>query len=330
MMARDRSGLSPASKAMMTAMPAVEGFQKPASPRKDGNRPPENLLIVGFGLNIGPMLVELDAVVPLKSRVIILSPVPTDTRVSSLERTQRRWQHHFKNINIEHVEGMLGSPTAIDRLKEILPLQNFNRVFVLPDRTADDSRHADACSLAAVLQIRKILALQKAAKPMPIVPELQDRRTEKLCEICKVCDYIDSAEMPVQVLASVCYQPRLRPVLRGLLSEDSPVKFMIRTLDEYLPEGIQLPKKRSFLQVQSLAFAVGDVVIGWTKEEEAEVVGAAEAKWQADKSVAEIIDGINTDAHGALPRTDFEFNPLDKTAERKWCDTDRLIVLATK
>jgi len=272
---------------------------------------PEIIIVVGWSLLIGPMLVQVDKEVFPGTRVVCMSPMAVHEREQILKRAERRWAHKLTNITLEHVEGMLGSPTVWDRLP--MPLEDASRIFILADSAAADKRHADACTVAALIQVRHILSEKNITKQIPIVPEIQDPRTEKLCKICNVSSYVDSSGMPVQVLAAVSFEPRLRKVLRDLVGDDGKVGYLIRGLQDYLPDGDELPEEVSFMDIHAIIAQTQDVVVGWSFEEEKD--GDDEFR----VSMA--------DYEGDSGQVKWDMNPADKTTKRKWSKDDKICIL---
>jgi hypothetical protein len=157
-----------------------------------------------------------------------------------------------------------------------IEVEDASRIFVLADDSHSDKRHADACTIAAVVQIREILRGKSREGQIPIIPEIQDTRSKFLLKLCGIRRFIDAAGMPVQVVAAVSMNPRLLSVMRTLLGghalaegeemiEDAgAVGFVIHKLEDYLPDGQPEPDKISFMEAQALASAAGDALIGWT------------------------------------------------------------------
>lgn len=290
----------------------IQARTRPNFPRLLGHEP-EIILVVGWSLLIGPMLVQVDIEVHKGTRVICMSPLPVEERQEIVSRAERRWQHKLENITLEHVQGMLGSPTVWDRLP--MRLEEASRIFILADSAASDKRHADACTVAAVMQARHILSERGVEKQIPIVPEIQDPRTEKLCKICNISSFVDSSGMPVQVLAAVCFQPRLREVLRRVVGDDEAVGYSIRSLSDYLPDGAQLPESLNFVQIHQIVAQTDDVVIGWS--------------WEDDYSHANLDFATAMSAYEGRGSEclKWELNPADKAAMRQWSSSDRICVL---
>eukprot|EP00928_Gymnodinium_smaydae_P096598 TRINITY_DN8568_c0_g2_i1.p1 TRINITY_DN8568_c0_g2~~TRINITY_DN8568_c0_g2_i1.p1 ORF type:complete len:811 (+),score=81.59 TRINITY_DN8568_c0_g2_i1:63-2495(+) len=279
----------------------------------------ETIVIVGWGALLGPLLIELDHALPAQTRVIILSPMPLDKREPYLERTQRRWKHRFAKLKVDHVVGMLGSPSALERLP--VNLTDVSRIFLLADHTAEDSRHADACTIAALMQFRQMLSQAHSTRCIPIIPEIKDPRSEQLCSICKVSDYINSSGMPNQVLASVSFQPRLRTVLREILSDETPIGFAIRTLQDYIQEGDELPTSISFVEAQAIIDSTGDVLLGWSRPDD-----HVDEASPIDHTMKDLI----SEANGPMMSVPWQFNPCEKMVQRAWSRNDHVVVFSSR
>jgi len=289
---------------------AMEARVTAVSPRNYGDKA-ENILLVGWGHLIGPFLVQLDSELHAGSRVIIVSPQPVPERESHIARVQRRWQYEFKKCTFDHVQGMLGSPTVFDRLP--VDLAEISRIFILGDEAASDMRHADACTIAAVVQLRHIMALKGIKANIPIIPEIKDPRTEQLCKICNISSFVDSSGMPVQVLATVSVNPRLKLALEDLVGDEAEVGYAIRKLQDYLPPWKDPPPTISFMQAQGLVSQKGDVLLGWSWPYE-------------DDQDTEFSEGMADYVGNHVPLT-WDLNPRSKTTERPWSKSDSIVVL---
>lgn len=288
----------------------LKAAKRAVTPRLRGDEP-EIIILVGWSLLIGPLLVQMDTELHAGTRVICMSPMPLEEREEIVRRAERRWQHPLEKIKLEHVYGMLGSPTVWDRLP--MPLEEASRIFILADSQADDTRHADACTVAAVVQVRHMLAEKNITKYIPIVPEVQDPRTEKLCEICNISSYVDSSGMPVQVLATVALEPRLRPALRDLAGDDGNVGYSIRSLQDYLVPGSKLPERVTFMQLHALICQTEDILIGWS--------------WPQDRGRETEFSAAMEAYEGVCSVLKWDLNPANKTTERVWTSSDRLCIL---
>lgn len=290
--------------------PHIEGRTHSLSPRQFGVEP-EIIIVVGWGDLIGPFLVQVDLEVHPGTRVITVSPTPLEEIKEHLGRVQRRWEHKFTNATLEHVTGMLGSPTVWDRLP--VPLEQASRIFILADQSAEDLRHADACTIAAVIQVRHLLSEKNIKKHIPIIPEIKDPRTEHLCRICNISSYVDSSGMPVQVLAAVSVEPRLRLALRNLVGDDGEVSYGIRGIQDYLPEWKEPPESISFMQAQGLVNQAGDVLIGWS--------------WDAEPEMDKEFSAAMVEIHGEMKSVTWDLNPKDKSVMRPWKRSDRIAII---
>jgi len=302
-------------------LPVPEGIRMPPKPKFHSS--PEKILIVGWGTYLGALLVEIDKHVCKGTRITIVSPKEENGRASHLERSQRRWQHKFKNISFDHVVGMLGSPTVWDRLP--CPVWEFSCVFLLADLGTSDAREADACTIVAAVHLRSLLTEAPRVKGGPpphiqIVPELKDPRSEHLARICNLTDSLDSAGMPVQVMAALSVQPRLRTLMRDLVGDEGPLKFYIRRLDEYLPENQTLPSHLSFIQAQAIVAVTGGVLVAWSDRDK---------EMETNKFVMELETQVFHQDR-VEPHIEWIFNPHNKTEQRPWSAIDRLAVLVSE
>jgi hypothetical protein len=311
---------------------------------------PEVIIVYGWGALIGPFLVQLDIEICAGSKIVVVSPKGIEEREDMLARFERRWQHKFVN-KIENLQGLLGSPTVWQRLP--INIQDASRVFLLADEQAPDPRHADACTIAAVVQLRALLRERGVSRDVPITPEIQDPRTEFLCRVCGISSYVDSSGMPVQVVASVCMAPRLREVMRILVGSDSEVGYCIHTMSDYLPDGMQEPHMINFMEAQEIVSQAGDVLIGWTVDtsdkgkisfdteiQEKEVMkhglgGPGQSPTTRRKSTTEFLHdnqaardlAAQFQTTGESLNISWVTNPDDKLTQRPWSSIHRLCVI---
>jgi len=311
-----------ASEPFYVLPPLMEGIRTPPKPNDEPLI--EKILIVGWGTYLGALLVEIDKHVSKGTSIIIVSPKLEKDRVSHLARSERRWQHKFTNISFDHVVGMLGSPTVWDRLP--CPVWELSRIFLLADLAAADARAADACTIVAAVHLRALLTEAPRATPrsppphIQIVPELKDPRSEHLAKVCNLTDTLDSSGMPVQVMAALSVQPRLRTLMRDLVGEDGGLRFFVRGIDEYLPENYLFPSKLSFVQAQQIVASTGGVLVGWSERN---------TEMEKNKFVVELeIEVFHQ--HHVEPHIQWIFNPPNKTHERPWSASDRLAVLVSE
>jgi hypothetical protein len=288
----------------------VQGLDH-ATPLKRLGTEQEIIIIVGWGALMGPFLVQMDSECCSGTRLIIISPKSLEFRKEETARYERRWHHKIAKVRLEHLVGNLGSPSVWDRLPA--SIENVSRIFLLPDITAADARHADACTIAAIVQIRALFKEKRIHRQIPIVPEIQDPRSEKLCKICNIASFVDSSGMPVQVLASLSAQPRLRFALRKLVGTEDPVGYTIRHIQDYLPPGQDSPKQITFMQCQSLVNNAGDILVGWSRP-------ALSGSCESARRLQNILSGDDD-------ILTWEINPESKTTAREWNCHDRLCVL---
>jgi len=300
------------SKPYYVPAPLIEGVRTP--PKLNFALSVEKILVVGWGAYIGALLVEIDRHVHKGTRIVIVSPKPENERTPYLERSQRRWQHKFVNISFDHVVGMLGSPTVWDRLP--FAVGEFSRILLLADTSTPDGRTADSCTIAAAMHLRSLLS-ECPAPRVKIVPELRDPRSAYLTRMINLTDFLDSAGMPVQVLAALAYQPRLSSLMTSLVGDGGALRFVIRRLEDYLPEQQALPGRISFVEAQHIVAATGGVLVGWSERDE---------EMEQNKFVMLLETEIFQESH-AETHIQWKFNPEQKTVERPWASCDRLAVL---
>merc|ERR1739847_186492 len=109
-------------------------------------------------------------------------------------------------------------------------MENASRIFILGDRDAPSTRHADSCTLATLLQLRDKLQSEGKMANIPIVPQILDTAAAKYCEEIRSTDFVDTASLPSKVLAEVTYDARKAKVLEELTSHHASASFAITKL----------------------------------------------------------------------------------------------------
>lgn len=302
-------------------------------------RAPETIIIIGWSSLVGVLLVELDRVLPAGSRAIILASVDLDHRNYVVKRAQSRWQRPLTNItDINHVHGVVGSRFQLEQLA----IKDASRIFILSDQESD-IKNADGLTVVAIMQIRDIMANSNMTSNIPIVPEIRDNKTESQCKRCSISDYVDSSDLPIQVLTAIALEPKRKLVLKDILSEDGTVNFSVRLLQDYMDPADPVPSRLSFLDAQAYASNFGDTVVGWSVVEaeepppvisrrsshirESNIEAARSSRKQKD-TFRDKMSNMYIQAHSVPPPPDWEFNPADKVGQRPWKDTDLLVVLS--
>eukprot|EP00746_Dinoflagellata_sp_MGD_P001484 gnl/MRDRNA2_/MRDRNA2_102790_c0_seq1.p1 gnl/MRDRNA2_/MRDRNA2_102790_c0~~gnl/MRDRNA2_/MRDRNA2_102790_c0_seq1.p1 ORF type:complete len:726 (+),score=90.36 gnl/MRDRNA2_/MRDRNA2_102790_c0_seq1:1685-3862(+) len=298
-------------------------------------REPEQIIVIGWNVSTGVMLLELDFMVPPSSTMLILAQKSVEERKEYLTRTYSRYNREPKNItNIHHVVGMLGSRFQLEDLP--IPLEQASRIFIVADESSDNPQNSDARTLVAILQIRDIL-VKKGVNNIPVIPEIRSSQTEKNCAAVRACDFIDTSGLPAQVLAAVAYQPKLKGVFQDIISEDGDTTFAVRKLTDYVTEPP--PTSFSFLQASSWVRRSGDLLVGWSVPYEdsadAQVLSSPCPKGEFRRSIKKMMttkDGLpNENDKSTEVNVDFVLNPPSKTSERTWCfESDQLVVLTDK
>jgi hypothetical protein len=227
-----------------------------APPRK------ETVFVFGWNRTIGTFLLDLDTMVSPDSAVVLLNSTPVDEQKARLVQTQHRRNRKFVNItNFHHVEGKLGSRYQLEHLP--VQLDKGTRIFILADEDTDAHR-ADALALTSVLQISDLMAKCGHSTKVPIVPEVLDPLSERLCRNVSVHNFINSVGLSARFLAAVYNQPSIRSVLFDLISPGGKADIFIRSIESYLPQSDR-PTSLSFGEATSIIGRYQDVLIGWTE-----------------------------------------------------------------
>lgn len=307
----------------------------PSAIRQARDSGPEVIFIFGWGHLVQVLLVELDKIVAPGTRLVLVSLKPIEEREQKIKKAQLRWEHPFKNIEqpCQHVIGQLGSQFMLDELPE--PLEQARRIFILADDSLDaDPMVVDACTLTTLLQVRNNLAAKGLATAIPIIPQIRNPRSKDLCEFALSQDYLDTAGMRVEVLATLCRHPALLPILRELLFFEGEFSFQSRSLQDYLPRDELPPRELSFLDAQAIVCATGDVVIGWTLGDEP-MISTPTSEFGPRRNISRVlsphyvatITDLYQRAHGSMPPAEVVLNPPDKHQARPWSSRDRLFVI---
>lgn len=287
----------------------------------------ETVFILGWNEMIGLLTLEIDALVGKGSTLVIMATKDVEERENFFHKVQHRWQQKLQNITeIKHVEGQLGSRFQLEEMDP--PIDTAARIFVLADEEADSMTHADACTVVTILQIRDIV-VKKGKGNIPVIPEIRDHLTERMCGAVKASDFIDSSGLPSQVIAMVTFEPRIANILFEIISEEGVVHFAIKSIKEYLSKGEEAPTSLSFLQATGIVMRSGDICVGWSLPFEE----STESQFQDDASQrGEFHRSMNNVCKVANPGStllEWAMNPADKNTPRDWLDGDRIVVLTT-
>jgi len=274
---------------------------------------PDHVLIVGWNREILPSVIyELELSLRESSTVTILAAKPVEERQQYIEILQRRKGKSFRNIG--KVRQAYGSLEAGMRTGETVQLiKSATQAFILSN---DDTpvNLSDANALAAVLTIREILASAGKPRMIPVVPEIRDPNSARLCRHINVFDFLQSSVIPAQIISNLAVQPKIAPVLLTLLSGHDGAQIAVYPIDDYMCNDEV--DSISFFEAMSSVIKSGDVLIGWTKEKDTE----------AEPDLLET--RVSQDILELLPETDWEINPSDKQTKRVWChETDLLLVI---
>jgi len=289
---------------------------------------PETIIMLGWNAHCGMIMLELDANVPPGSEVYVLATMPGEERAKLLEVAQSRWGKKLKHIvNIHHFTGSINS---LDMLP--IPIEESSRIMVLSDNPNAghgglDPSEADAHGIAAIMQIRASIRAGGKPADIPIVLEIRDSLTEHRCRDAHVSDYINTSRLPSVLLAAVAYQPRIRFVLKEIISEDGRAGIIVRKMTHYIG-NLAMPKKVNFAEVCSLVAAEGDVCIGWSRTKDNASLGDFTDRAPTMNEFHERMGAIAMEAHANKRCYDYEVNPMDKISSRPWTYLDRLVVIS--
>merc|ERR1719515_446266 len=187
---------------------------------------------------------------------------------------KRNRREKLNNVTVELIEGNLNARHTLEDLPT--PVKEYTRIFILADEENDSPLQSDTCTIGVLMQIREVL---KADPPeadgatgilprISIVPEIQDPESEKTCQTIRAADFINTSGLPSQILATIAFRPRVAPVLEAILSPTGRVSFATRKVQDYITPNAEPPSHISFMQVQELAAASGEVVVGWSRRDD--------------------------------------------------------------
>lgn len=288
---------------------------------------PETILMSGWNELAGNMILELDDQVASGTELIIIAEVSKEEREKVIDQMQVRWKKRIENLNISHTLGRIVSRFDLDDLG--IALDKTSRIFFLADANGESSEHVDACTVAAILQVREMLLESGVSKDITIIPEIKDPLSATMCTHLGITDFIDTSGLPSKVLAMVASQPRIQLVLNEIISQTMRASFSVQSLGMYVAEENR-PARFNFRQVASLVGACGDVAIGWSKP----FCQTSRAQTLAD--FGESVEFHNTmaknckEAHGKNSMIEYELNPDEKSIEREWSWAEDKIVVLTR
>lgn len=311
-------------------------------------RKKENLLIMGFNGMVGKMIRDLDELVEKPSHLVIVSPMSKDERIEELEKADKRsTRARAGNIaHITHIEAALGSRWTLEALEDMVAqeekkerekkekeeegkptafsINGASRIFVVSDHCAPSFKEADTSTIGAVLQIHDSIKLRQTegqAVPLcPIVPEIRNPTSGKHLQKIRARDFINSSELPSQVIAMTAVNPHLLTVLRDIIGEDGHVDIFIRNITHYADKPAA---QISFFEVSSLVSAFGDIALGWSAPlKKAQVT----KRKSSDEFRDAMFELVNDNATASIES--WELNPKDKCTARDWnIDVDCIVVL---
>jgi len=276
----------------------------------------DNIVIIGWNRELLPSVIyELDHSLIKGSEVTILDTTSVEEREAYIEVLQRRKGNSFRRIGT--IKQVMGSLEAGLRTNEITKvITDATRVFILSDASIAESM-SDALVLAAILIIREILASAGQRQMIPVIPELRDMSSARLCRHINVFDFLQASVIPAQIISSIAVQPKIAPVLLSLLSSYNAAQITTSPMSNYRDSDHLLDDDISFWEAMNLAAQSGDVLIGWTKEKKNDEADPDSLKQRATSPGLDLLN-----------ETDWVINPPDKMTKRSWSDeTDLLLVI---
>jgi len=252
----------------------------------------ELVVVIGWNEGLGAILNKMDSIIRHGSRVIIYTPKAEADRVQFLDNAQRRRNHRYQHLVIEHRTGELGARFNLEEL----PLETASKLFVLADDSAATSREADGHTVAVILQVLDILAERSGGKRgCVIVPQILELESHSACMQLGIPDFIDTNMLAARILALVSQNPEVSPVICEILA-GTQCQFRICELREYPHASRSSSLGVTFDEVAAAAASVGDVALGWSEHE-----AGASGPW--------------------------EMNPTERHVRRPWTAESRIVSL---
>jgi len=254
----------------------------------------QTIVVCGWNDMIGAALSEIEKNVAKGSQVIIHSPQPVESRTEFIESSQKRRNHCFQNITIQHQQGPLAARFQLEEL----PLAEASMILVLADESCESARTADSQTMAVVIQVQDILEKRcgTAGSSAVIMPQLLDTNTEETAVQTGIHNYIMSSRLAARIMAVVSEVPQTINIIDCLV-KTRVCKLAITKLPEYpAAASLDLSVGVSFNDVTWVAALTNEIVLGWSQ------LGAGSAgPW--------------------------EMNPQNRTEKRQWSPEARLVVL---
>jgi len=297
---------------------------------KHTRREPETVVIIGWNEIAGATVYQLDLQVASGSRLHLLEEASTKIKAKDdIDKTGPRINQRLEHFTEIHVHaGQLGSRYAIEELSG--PIEEASRILLFSDMNAKSNEHADALTITTVLHIHQLILNKEMSRDIAIIPEIRDPLSKITCENFKIQDFVDSAEIPSQILATIAYQPDILSVLSTIVSPDSQGSFSVVRLSQYVKEG-PMKKDLSFYEVSAIVGASGDVAVGWSKPYHQTLEAKHESKsWQgtSNKEFHREMSRVVKAAQMKSRLLEYDLNPADKFAEREWSwEEDRVVVI---
>jgi len=300
------------------------------SPSHKKVQEPDRILIFGWNELIGSLLFALDGQCAAETTISIIAPKCVDERDKFIDRitdtspnggsSHRTLSRQFsiaekiQKIKIENFEGSHGTRASLEEHKEIL--QAATKVFILADNSVGDGQSADTYTMAAVLQARDLL--QGSGRHIPIVPEISNFVSEDLCHNMGLTNFVDSAHLRAQVLASIALQPRIAPVLFDLTAGGEGTDLYLARLEDFMPGGIP-EEGLTWWSLSRTVSEFGGVLVGWSlPDDDDAAVDSKTFKGRMNKLLSTHVEGSGLN---------FDLNPEDKNSLRSFSTKDRIVTI---
>jgi ion channel POLLUX/CASTOR len=223
--------------------PADESAIRKAAAAK---RSPERTLVLGWNQRAPVIIRELDAYVPSRSAVTVVSDSPAAGEAIGELRGA------LKSQKLELRSG----DTTQRGLLESLDVSKYDHLIVLGASDDLGPQEADSKTLVTLLHLRDMA--QKGGYAPSIVSEMLDARNRELAEITRADDFIVSDRLVSLMLSQVSENRELSGVFQDLFDPEGSEIYM-RPAGDYVSPG----KALAFTTVVESARRRGEVAIGY-------------------------------------------------------------------
>ena len=207
---------------------------------------PEATLVLGWNRRAPDIARELDAYVPPKSRLTIVTDDPAAPSAAKALASS------LGNQKLQFIAQPTTDRASLDGLK----VADYDHVIVLSPIDRLDAQRADARTLVTLLHLRDMAS--RAGHPFSIVSEMADVRNRALAEVTRADDFIVSDRLISLLLAQIAENKALNAVFADLF-DAAGSEIYLRPAAEYIRPG----RAVNFATVVEAAARRDEVAIGY-------------------------------------------------------------------